>query len=438
VQRLMTLQNLQCSIYVILASMILPFLLWNYSSNSCYNRMVMPGDVDLLTDHPGDLLACSAIIRGDSDGLEHKHLSRLLQKRIKQNVLSESFYLNKTRDCDTYIRDRGFLTAAMSKEEKDFPIAFSMVVHENIEMFERLLRAIYMPQNVYCVHVDQKSPEGFTKAVRAIVSCLPNVFVARKLERVVYASWSRVQADINCMEDLLKSRVQWRYLLNTCGTDFPIKSNAEMVRTLKVLNGKNSMESEKTPDGKKGRWQYHHNVTNSVTRTDVKKSPPPISSPMFSGNAYFVVTREFVENLFQSQEVQGLMEWEKDTYSPDEHLWATLQRMPGVPGSNPPNGKYEASDMNAVARLVKWAYLEGDVNNGATYPPCTGTHRRAVCVYGAGDLSWILKHHHLFANKFDPKVDDVAIKCLETYLRYKTTLMTCLQNSSPNCLQPVF
>ncbi len=196
------------------------------------------------------------------------------------------------------------------------------------------------------------------------------------------------------------------YLLNTCGTDFPIKTNAEMVQSLKYLNGKNSLESE-TVEAKKGRWQYHHDVTNVVTQTDVKKSPPPIKTPMFSGNAYFVVSREFVEHIFKSKEIQNLMEWEKDTYSPS------------VPGSNPPNIKYQQSDMNAIARLVKWSYHEGDLKNGAPYPPCTGMHRRAVCVYGTGDLKWIVQQHHLLANKFDPEVDDVAIKCMEAFLRYK-------------------
>ncbi|XP_067292534.1 beta-1,3-galactosyl-O-glycosyl-glycoprotein beta-1,6-N-acetylglucosaminyltransferase 3-like [Pseudorasbora parva] len=378
---------------------------------------------EIVMDHlpkqdVGELQACSALIQGDMDGVDKDSFRKLLASNKRTSLLPESFYLNATKDCQSYIRDRRFLTHSLSKEEKDFPIAYSMVIHEKIEMFERLLRAIYTPDNVYCVHMDQTSPEIFQEAVRAIVSCLPNVFVASKLENVIYASWSRVQADINCMQDLLKSPVQWRYLLNTCGTDFPIKTNAEIVASLKYLNGKNSMESEAV-ESKNWRWQYHHNVTNVVTRTDVRKSPPPIKSPMFSGNAYFVVSREFVEYIFKSKEIQDFMEWEKDTFSPDEHMWATLQRIPSVPGSNPPNRKYEQSDMNSIARLVKWSYHEGDLNKGAPYPPCTGTHRRAVCVYGAGDLQWIVKQHHLLANKFDPEVDDLAIKCMEAFLRYK-------------------
>ncbi|TSM52296.1 Beta-1,3-galactosyl-O-glycosyl-glycoprotein beta-1,6-N-acetylglucosaminyltransferase 3 [Bagarius yarrelli] len=367
----------------------------------------------------GELQACSAVIIGEMDGVDKIQFGKFLAGKKKLSLFSESYYLNATMDCQAFVKYRGFLTAPLSKEEQDFPIAYSMVIHEKIEMFERLLRAIYSPQNVYCVHVDQKSPKIFVEAVKAIVSCLPNVFVASKLESVIYASWSRVQADLNCMEDLLKSPVRWRYLLNTCGADFPLKTNAELVHSLKNLNGRNSLESEATSSSKKARWMYHHNITDNVIRTDIKKSSPPINSPMFSGNAYFVVTRDFVEYIFKSPEIQNFIEWEKDTYSPDEHMWATLQRIPSVPGSNPPNQKYDESDMLSIARLVKWSYLEGNIKNGAPYPPCTGAHRHAVCVYGAGDLNWILKQRHLMANKFDPEVDDIAIKCLEAFLRYK-------------------
>ncbi|XP_019934693.2 beta-1,3-galactosyl-O-glycosyl-glycoprotein beta-1,6-N-acetylglucosaminyltransferase 3-like [Paralichthys olivaceus] len=296
-----------------------------------------------------------------------------------------------------------------------------MVIHEKIEMFERLLRALYAPQNIYCVHVDQKSSKDFREAVQAIVACFPNVFIASKSESVIYASWSRVQADLNCMTDLLKSPVKWRYLLNTCGTDFPIKTNGEMVKVLKILNGRNSMETEAANDYKKGRWQYHHNVADGVIRTDVMKSPPPISSPMFTGNAYVVVSRAFVTHVMQDTEVQKLLEWVKDTYSPDEHLWATLQRMPSVPGSTPANNKYDVTDMQAFARVVKWGYLAGDVKNGAPYPHCTGVYRRSVCVYGAGDLQWLLSQKHLLANKFDVEVDEIAIRCLETVLRFRAS-----------------
>ncbi|MED6282772.1 Beta-1,3-galactosyl-O-glycosyl-glycoprotein beta-1,6-N-acetylglucosaminyltransferase [Characodon lateralis] len=401
------------TIFLILVCMFLSFVLWG----TAFNRS-QSSDFHIPEQFSSDLPVCLAVISGDVEG-KKAELQVLLSSWSKKNVLSEDFYINATLDCAAYIENRGFIKVPLSEEEANFPIAYSMVIHEKIEMFERLLRSIYAPQNIYCVHIDQKSSLGFHRAVKKIVSCFPNVFVTSKLETVVYASWSRVQADLNCMKDLLQSEVQWRYLLNTCGTDFPIKTNREMVMALKALNGRNSLETEATSEHKKHRWQYRHNVTNSVIWTDVRKSPPPIRTPMFSGNAYFVVSRAFVKHVMQDREVQNFMEWEKDTYSPDEHMWATLQRMPSVPGSAPANSKYEVSDMQALARAVKWAYLAGDVTRGAPYYPCTGIYRRAVCVYGAGDLLWLLRQQHLFANKFDPEVDDISIRCLESVLRFK-------------------
>lgn len=366
---------------------------------------------------------CSGIIRGDRTALGEALLDKLDTKK-KREPFTDTDYLNMTRDCEHFKAERKFIQFPLSKEELDFPIAYSMVVHEKIENFERLLRAVYAPQNIYCIHVDEKSPETFKEAVKAIISCFPNVFLASKLVRVVYASWSRVQADLNCMEDLLRSSVPWKYFLNTCGTDFPIKTNAEMVLALKMLNGKNSMESEIPTEYKKSRWKYHYEVTDTLHRTSRMKDPPPDNLPMFTGNAYIVASRSFIEHVLENPKSRQLIEWVKDTYSPDEHLWATLQRAPWMPGSVPYHPKFHISDMTAIARLVKWQGHEGNISMGAPYEPCSGIHQRAICIYGTGDLPWILQNHHLLANKFDPKVDDNVLQCLEEYLRYKAVYGT--------------
>lgn len=138
-----------------------------------------------------------------------------------------------------------------------------------MQSFERLLRAIYAPQNIYCVHVDKKSKPSYQSAVRAIVSCFPNVFIVSRPVDVVYASWSRVQADINCMADLYNSSTKWKYFLNVCGQDFPLKTNWEMVQMLRYLKGGNSMESEKMPEGKKWRVTRVHEVINGTIQVFV-------------------------------------------------------------------------------------------------------------------------------------------------------------------------
>lgn len=232
---------------------------------------------------------CSGVVQGEQEAVIKSRLDNLEIKK-KRQPFTDADYLDMTRDCELFKTKRKFLQFPLSKEEADFPIAYSMVIHEKIENFERLLRAVYAPQNMYCVHVDRKSPETFKQAVRAIASCFSNVFIASKLVRVVYASWSRVQADLNCMEDLLQSSVPWKYLLNTCGTDFPLKTNEEVVQALKRLNGKNSMESEVPPAHKTVRWKYHYVVTDTLYMTSKKKDPPPNNVTMFTGNAYVVAS----------------------------------------------------------------------------------------------------------------------------------------------------
>uniref|UniRef100_A0A3B4ZCA0 Glucosaminyl (N-acetyl) transferase 3, mucin type n=1 Tax=Stegastes partitus TaxID=144197 RepID=A0A3B4ZCA0_9TELE len=283
------------------------------------------------------------------------------------------------------------------------------------ENFERLLRAIYAPQNIYCVHVDKKTEASALAAIMAITSCFPNVFLASRPVSVVYAAWPRVQADLNCMADLYNVSTEWKYFINVCGQDFPLKTNLEIVRTLRSLKGRNSMESEKMPDGKIWRVTNAHRIG-----TGQKKTPPPFNLPILSGNAYIVVSRGYIRSVLEDERIQTLMEWAKDTYSPDEFLWATIQRMPGVPGSTRPHRKYDMTDINAIARLVKWQGHVGPKDSlDAVYPQCHGDYVRGICVYGAGDLQWMIAQHHLFANKFDINTDPIAIYCLEKYLRLK-------------------
>ncbi|KAG8575932.1 hypothetical protein GDO81_009712 [Engystomops pustulosus] len=360
-------------------TMVLKFISLDYDpdNQNCdlsseYCKNIYYQDLKLLASGRKN---CSRIIIGDPDEVRKTQIDNLIV-RNRRVLATDRDYLQLTKDCANFKKLKKYVMFSLSKEERNYPIAYSMVIHDDIEMFERLLRSIYMPQNIYCIHVDLKSSRTFLEAVKAIASCFPNVFLSSKRESVVYATWSRVQADLYCMEDLLNSNVDWKYLINTCGTDFPLKTNAEIVRALKLLNGKNNLESEKPPAYKKRRWEYHFDIKDHPVQTHIKKNLPPSNIPIFAGNAYVVLTRDFVKALFENPTAKNLMEWANDTYSPDEYLWATLHRLLEMPGSVPNHIKYDLSDLNSLARLVKWDELGGDMEHGAPYPGCTGKNRR--------------------------------------------------------------
>ncbi|CAO2595819.1 N-acetyllactosaminide beta-1,6-N-acetylglucosaminyl-transferase [Lemmus lemmus] len=210
-----------------------------------------------------------------------------------------------------------------------------MTIHKDFDTFERLFRAIYMPQNVYCVHVDKKAAETFKDAVQQLLSCFPNAFLASKTEAVVYAGFSRLQADLNCMEDLVASEVRWKYAINTCGQDFPLKTNKEIVQYLKGLKGQNLTPGVLPPAHAIGRTKYVHREHLSkelsyVIRTTALKPPPPHNLTIYFGSAYVALSREFANFVLHDPRAVDLLHWSKDTFSPDEHFWVTLNRIPGM------------------------------------------------------------------------------------------------------------
>lgn len=359
---------------------------------------------------------CTAIYE-----LDPVEIGKVLEVKRKVIVdVDDDSTVSLTSDCPTFIRTRGYNEVPVSDVEQSFPLAYSLVVHKNAPMVERILHAIYAPHNIYCIHYDEKSSAVFKKAIRNLAGCIKNVFIPSKLETVEYAHISRLHADLNCLSDLLKSEVKWKYVINLCGQDFPLKSNYELVMEVKQLNGSNMLETSRPSELKKQRFSFQHELKNVPyeyhripVRTKVAKDAPPHGIEMFIGSAYFVLSQDFVNYTSNSHLAKDFLKWSADTYSPDEHFWATLVRVPGVPG-HIPRSKEDITDLKSKTRLVKWNYLEGNL-----YPACTGAHMRSVCIYGAAELRWLLNYGHWFANKFDPKVDPVLIKCLEEKLMEK-------------------
>ncbi|GCB63053.1 hypothetical protein scyTo_0004342 [Scyliorhinus torazame] len=243
-----------------------------------------------------------------------------------------------------------------------------------------------------------------------------NVFIVSRIEHVTYGSWSRVQADLNCMSDLVISATPWKYLINLCGQDLPIKTNGEIIEKLMSIQNQNIILSYPPSAAKKRRWLYQHEVGREIKKTArLKKKPQNIT--MFVGNTYIAVTRAFVNYVLSNFEIQQFFKWSEDTYSPDEHVWATIHNIHDVPGSTRSNGKTHILQVPVFSHLIKWRFLQDvDENREA----CAGMYRHNICVYGTGDLYWILRHpNHLFANKFDSAMDNTAVRCIEEYLRQK-------------------
>ena len=168
-------------------------------------------------------------------------------ERFPKRIISPKEYKEFTNNCQEFKINRGYITKALSKNEEEFPLAFSINIYKDIEQFERLLRAIYRPQNYYCIHIDKKSPNIFHRAVKKISNCFSNVFVASKIIEVTWGEFSVLETAIICMKDLLLRSKKWKYFINLTGQEFPLKTNNELVDNLQKLKGRSIVNGKQPP-----------------------------------------------------------------------------------------------------------------------------------------------------------------------------------------------
>jgi hypothetical protein len=290
-------------------------------------------------------ISCEDLFENNSKEFEHVLEVSL---NIDSSILTpDEEYSFPNDQCHQYRSERfdePFHRADNARNQK-FPLAFNILMYENVEQFERLLRLIYRPQNFYCIHVDASAAAGVLRGVESVAHCFDNVFLSSKQETVLYATFSRLQADLNCMADLLKYP-SWKYLLNMANSELPLKTNSELVKILSIYRGFNDIEGVwKESNRERTEYVWEKNTAtvarhgHHLTMTAKKKSPPPGNLTIVKGSAYGrspffsnhfspsvlgAFSRAFVQFVQTNMVAKEFLEWSRDTYSPDEHYWATL------------------------------------------------------------------------------------------------------------------
>ena len=94
--------------------------------------------------------------------------------------------------------------------------------------------------------------------------------------------------------------------------------------------------------------------------TSRQKTENPLGAELFGGSAYIVATREFIDWTRRNKTVLEFFDWSRDTFSPDEMVWATLARLPGAPGFRHQHQKWDQNELQTITRIVKWMSLGND------------------------------------------------------------------------------
>ncbi|XP_025105377.1 beta-1,3-galactosyl-O-glycosyl-glycoprotein beta-1,6-N-acetylglucosaminyltransferase 4-like isoform X3 [Pomacea canaliculata] len=269
-----------------------------------------------------DAVNCTKIWQNDEQELRAAHDYQ--QSNGTQPTKNVRHYLQETANCTSYLLNGGFLSASVDENELSFPLAFSLMVHSNVEQVERLLRAVYRPHNVYCIHPDNKSSDDFHSSLRFIAGCLPNVNIIERPVNIEWGKYSVLQADVECMQLLWRQATKWRYYINLTGQEFPLKTNKEIVRILQAFNGANDITGT-------------HNEIFHFRWT--KYLPAPYNVTISKGDVHIIASRAYVDYALNSRVARDLYKWVAPTFIPDEifsapstttHNWAYPGRTQGT------------------------------------------------------------------------------------------------------------
>lgn len=312
---------------------------------------------------------------------------------------------NLSKNCDLMKKSFMYGKDSVTDEEKLFPLAFAMKIHRSVNQAHRLLRYIYRPHNTYCIHIDKKSPIVIFNQFKHIESCFDNVIVIDDRINVVYSTIRQVEAELKCMAALSKANTSWKYYINLTGQEFMLRTNLEIVKVLRLMNGTNDIESYPVPPTEYHKFKQRTVMMNNFPFvTKQRKKPFKHNIKIHKGSAYGLFCRQFVNFVLTDYFVKEFLKWLRDAYAPEELIWATLQTLPGTPG-----GRKKVAldgDNTFISRAVKWK-----TDDTVT---CHGKHVHWICIYGLGDVPWLLSNRNIVANKFYEDYEPMALDCLES------------------------
>uniref|UniRef100_A0AAX7TJF3 Xylosyltransferase 2 n=1 Tax=Astatotilapia calliptera TaxID=8154 RepID=A0AAX7TJF3_ASTCA len=223
----------------------------------------------------------------------------------------------------------GELEDSLSEVENPVRVAFVLMVHGRaVRQLKRLIKAIYHRDHYYYIHVDKRS--GYMhREVLQIAQQYPNVRATPWRMVTIWGGASLLKAYLRSMQDLL-SMLDWKwdFFINLSATDFPTRTNDELVAFLSLHRDKNFLKSHGRENArfikKQGLDRLFHECDNHMWRLGERNIPEGLE--VSGGSDWFALTRRFVEYVINSQDdlVSGLKQFYSYALLPAESFFHTV------------------------------------------------------------------------------------------------------------------
>ncbi|XP_053309306.1 xylosyltransferase 2 [Spea bombifrons] len=219
--------------------------------------------------------------------------------------------------------------ARAPRAEKPVRVAYMLVVHGRaVRQLTRLIKAIYHKDHFYYIHVDQRSSYMHSK-VTELAQRYTNVRITQWRMTTIWGGASLLTMYLRSMQDLLQmTDWPWDFFINLSATDYPTRTNNELIQFLSNYKEKNFLKSHGRDNArfikKQGLDRLFHECDSHMWRLGERLIPEGIV--VDGGSDWFVLTRNFVEYVTYTEDilVSDLKRFYKYTLLPAESFFHTV------------------------------------------------------------------------------------------------------------------
>ncbi|KMT12428.1 hypothetical protein BVRB_5g103600 [Beta vulgaris subsp. vulgaris] len=214
---------------------------------------------------------------------------------------------------DLFVEDEIKRLSALSRNSDKEPPRFAYLISGTIgdsQRIMRVLQAVYHPRNQYILHMDFEAPPRERLELIMSVKSDPtfreveNVRVMDKSNLVTYKGPTMIACTLQAIAILVRESLNWDWFINLSASDYPLMTQDDLFHVFANLSRKlNFIEHMQMVDG----WKLRHRAMPIAVdpglylskKSDLFESTQRRSLPtafkLFTGSAWVVVTRSFVE-----------------------------------------------------------------------------------------------------------------------------------------------
>ncbi|KAK6726226.1 hypothetical protein RB195_004506 [Necator americanus] len=371
------------------------YLFWDHIHRLLFPEQKNQNYTDLLDRID---LNCNGILKNDQEVIHQAKLMRYNTHFVEKLIMDADDRCLAIRSLFS------FDNRPNSQAERDYPLAYGLIVYKNLVQVLFMLSSFYRPQNEYCIAVSGGADPMFKHIMTDVDECFSNIRVLNR-PRIDWGSYEIINSTFACLKVLSGSETPWKYFQYLAGVDIPLKTNLEMVEILKQWN--DTVNAEIT-------WFQPKRIRSKR----IEAAPLPLYKASLSAT----VPRAAIDRIVNSSEARALLFFLLNTSIPDESFWGTLtgntEKFP-IPGGTDAAKWLEYREQYRRNHSEQLKNFENQKHHMRYYlsryqlwdSNCRGKMASGSCIFGINDLSDLLKQPHLVAHKLYIDFEPAAFFC---------------------------